>query len=283
MKAFLGMGHLGSNFVRAMIHKGDQVQVWNRTASKAKELESYGAKAFEQVTDAVSGADVIHLTLRDDATVDEVLAAAAAGFKEGAIIIDHTTTSVEGAIARTKEWKDKGFTYIHAPVFMGPQNALESTGNMLVSGDQALLADVTPQLSKMTGKVINFGLETGKAAGMKLIGNLFLIAITGGLADGLSLAKAMNISVDDVSSLFEAWNPGTSVGARLKKMTSGEFDKPTWELSMARKDAGLMMQEAKQGGTELMVVPAVAAVMDQWIEKGHGSEDWTVIGKNAIS
>ncbi len=283
MKAFLGMGHLGSNFVRAMINKGDQVQVWNRTASKAKELESYGAKAFELVTDAVSGADVIHLTLRDDATVDEVLSAAATGFKEGAIIIDHTTTSVEGAVARTKEWKDKGFTYIHAPVFMGPQNALESTGNMLVSGDQALLADVTPQLSKMTGKVINFGSETGKAAGMKLIGNLFLIAITGGLADGLSLAKAMNISVDDVSSLFEAWNPGTSVGARLKKMTSGEFDKPTWELSMARKDAGLMMQEAKQGGTELMVVPAVAAVMDQWIEKGHGSEDWTVIGKNAIS
>ncbi|MBD0288676.1 MAG: NAD(P)-dependent oxidoreductase, partial [Flavisolibacter sp.] len=33
MKAFLGMGLLGSNFVRAMLQKGEEVQVWNRTAA----------------------------------------------------------------------------------------------------------------------------------------------------------------------------------------------------------------------------------------------------------
>ena len=46
MKAFLGMGLLGSNFVKAMLQKGETVQVWNRTASKAKVLEASGAKAF---------------------------------------------------------------------------------------------------------------------------------------------------------------------------------------------------------------------------------------------
>ena len=55
MKAFLGMGLLGSNFVRAMIKKGDQVQVWNRTPSKAKALETYGAKAFDDAADAPTG------------------------------------------------------------------------------------------------------------------------------------------------------------------------------------------------------------------------------------
>src|ERR1700761_9351129 len=113
MVAFLGMGLLGANFVRAMIDKGESVQVWNRTASKATELEQYGAKAFASVADAVKGADVIHLTLKDDAVVNEVLAAASAGFKPGVTLIDHTTTSVSGAIARTKEWKDRGFTYLH--------------------------------------------------------------------------------------------------------------------------------------------------------------------------
>ena len=47
MKAFLGIGLLGNGFVRAMLKKSDKVQVWNRTASKAKELEEYGAKAFD--------------------------------------------------------------------------------------------------------------------------------------------------------------------------------------------------------------------------------------------
>ena len=103
MKAFLGMGLLGSGFVRAMINRGDKLQVWNRTESKATELEKYGAKAFNNVADAVNGADIIHVTLKDDASVNEVLETASTSFSAGAIIIDHTTTSKEGAIERTKK------------------------------------------------------------------------------------------------------------------------------------------------------------------------------------
>jgi 3-hydroxyisobutyrate dehydrogenase len=111
MKAFLGMGLLGSHFVRAMIAKGDTVQVWNRTFSKAKDMEQFGAKAFPSVVDAVKEASIIHMAVKDDASVDEVLQAAREGFAPGAIIVDHTTTSKEGAIKRTQEWQQKGFQY----------------------------------------------------------------------------------------------------------------------------------------------------------------------------
>lgn len=282
MKAFLGMGLLGSNFVRAMLQKGDKVNVWNRTAEKAKKLEEYGAKAFDNVVDAVKDADVIHVTLKDDDSVDEVLTAASAGLKPGAMIIDHTTTSAEGAAKRTEEWKGKGFTYLHAPVFMGPQNALESTGYMMVSGDQEVIKKVEEQLSGMTGKLINFGPMVSKAASMKLIGNLFLIAFTGGITDTLALAKASGIPAADVQGLFDIWNLGAMLPVRMKKMTSGNFDQPTWELNMARKDARLMMEAAKKGGAKLTVIPAVAEEMDAWIKKGHGASDWTVIAKDAV-
>jgi 3-hydroxyisobutyrate dehydrogenase len=150
-KAFLGMGLLGSNFVKAMLKKGDSVQVWNRTLSKAKALEQVGAKPFTAAADAVREADVIHLTLKDDAAVDQVLERAAKGLKPEATIIDHTTTSVEGAKRRTAHWKQKGFTYLHAPVFMGPPNALESTGFILVSGDQSVIKKCESMLAAMTG------------------------------------------------------------------------------------------------------------------------------------
>jgi 3-hydroxyisobutyrate dehydrogenase len=283
MKAFLGMGLLGANFVRALLKKGNQVQVWNRTASKATALEAEGAKAFANVADAVKGAGIIHLTLKDDASVDEVLAMATPGLQAGAVIIDHTTTSANGAIQRTAAWKEKGFTYLHAPVFMGPQNALESTGYMMVSGDQSVINKLEAELARMTGKVINLGYEEGKAAGMKLVGNLFLVTFTAGLADTLSLAKALHISVSDVASLFDSWNPGAMLPARLKRMSGGTYDKPSWELSMARKDTQLFLEAAAQAGTQLAVVPAIAAEMDRWIAKGHGNDDWTVIGKDAIS
>ena len=281
MKAFLGMGLLGSNFVKAMISKGDNVQVWNRTYSKASALEQFGAKAFHDPADAVKGADVIHLTLKDDDSVDEVLQNAGAGLKPGAIIIDHTTTSKAGAIQRTDEWKQKGFAYQHAPVFMGPPDAFNSTGYMLVSGDQDLIGQLEPGLSKMTGKLLNFGTETGKAAAMKLIGNAFLVTFTAGLVDVLSLAKAMDTPTADLQTLFAAWNPVNLVAARIKRMTAGDHSKPSWELNMARKDTRLFMEAAQQAGTHLAVLPAIAELMDQYIHKGYGNNDWTVIAKDA--
>jgi 3-hydroxyisobutyrate dehydrogenase len=148
MIAFLGMGHLGANFVQAMLKKGAKVNVWNRTAVKAKQLEAFGAIAFDQVTDAVRGATRIHLTLKDDAAVNELLEIASTAFEPGVLIIDHTTTSAHGALERTELWKSRGYTYLHAPVFMGPQNALESTGSMLVSGDQDVIATIEPELAE---------------------------------------------------------------------------------------------------------------------------------------
>ena len=282
MKAFLGMGLLGSNFVKAMLQKSDTVRVWNRTAAKAKVLEQFGAKAFDNSYTAVQGADVIHVTLKDDATVDEVLAAASKGFQPGAIILDHTTTSVKGAIQRTSYWKIKGFTYLHAPVFMGPQNALESTGFMLVSGDQSVIEKYTPALSAMTGKLLNFGVEEGKAAGLKLSGNLFLLSLTAGLADALTLAKVHGILPSELLTLFDNWNPGAMVPARLKKITEAKFNEPSWELNMARKDAGLMLSAASEAATTLAILPAIARVMDQWIANGHGTDDWSVIAKDSV-
>jgi len=282
MKAFLGMGLLGSNFVKAMRKKGDEVQVWNRTASRAQALESEGAKAFENVADAVKDADIVHITLRDDESVDEVLKNAEAGLKSGALIIDHTTTSVEGAITRTEAWKAKGFTYLHAPVFMGPPNAFESTGYMLVSGDQSVITKLEPHLSKMTGKLMNFGDEIGKAAAIKLVGNCFLVAFTAGIADTLSLAKALGIPFGDINTLFASWNPGALLPARLKRMTQGDYSKPSWELNMARKDTQLFIDATRQAGITLTSIPAIAGLMDQWIAKGHGNNDWTVIAKDAL-
>ncbi len=276
------MGLLGSNFVKAMLKRGDTVQVWNRTVSKAKALEQFGAKAFDRVEDAVQGADMIHLTLKDDASVDEILSAIAKNLKPGVVIIDHTTTSVEGAKKRTASWKSKNVTYLHAPVFMGPQNALESTGVMLVSGDQQVIKKYEPMLAKMTGKLMNYGDEEGKAAGIKLSGNLFLLSLTAGLADALALAKVHGIAPSEVQQLFDNWNPGAMVPARLKRIVDAQYNDPSWELNMARKDAGLMLSAANETGVKLTIVPAIAAKMDEYIAKGHGNSDWVVIAKESL-
>jgi len=282
MIAFLGTGLLGSNFTRALLEKGNQVQVWNRTAEKARALEKFGARAFELPSEAVANVERVHVTLSDDTVVDEVLNQASPGFAPGLIVIDHTTTSVAGAVERTKKWAEKGITYVHVPVFMGPINALQRNGYMLISGNQEVAARVTPWLSEMTGKVLNFGEETGRAAAIKLMGNSFLLSLTSGLSDMLALGKAMGVPSDDIFTLFSSWNPGALAPDRLRRILSAHYDNPSWELQMARKDARLMINEAQHGNSHLIAIPAIAKEMDKWLAKGFANKDWTIIASENL-
>lgn len=282
MIAFLGTGLLGSGFIRALQKNGKRVQVWNRSTDKAKALEEYGAIAFANAADAVKGADRIHLCLKDDEAVDDVLQQALTGMQPGAVIIDHTTTSVAGAITRTEKWKSLGYTYQHAPVFMGPSNALDATGYMLISGNQDVVNMLTPELSKMTGKLMNLGAETGKAAGMKLVGNCFLVGFSAAISDMLMLAKSVNITPAEISGLFENWNPGASLLPRMKRIVAADYDNPTWNLGMARKDTNLFNEAVHAAGNEMLIIPSILKAMDELIAEGNASKDWTIIGKDAV-
>jgi 3-hydroxyisobutyrate dehydrogenase len=282
MITILGTGLLGSGFAQALRKKGDTVRVWNRSPGKARALAKLGASPVDDAAEAVRGAARTHIVVSDDAAVDAVLAAAAPGLAAGALVFDHSTTSTAGALARTARWRERGIVYQHAPVFMGPQNAADSTGVMLVSGDRAVVARVSPLLAPMTGKLVDLGPRVDAAAAYKLLGNLFLLALTAGFTDVLALAKAMEIPASEVASLFDHFNPGAAVPARFKRILEADFEHPTWELAMARKDARLMQAEAAAAGVALSMLPAFAALMDRRLAEGHAHADWTVVAKDFV-
>ena len=282
MIAFLGMGLLGSNFVKALRKRGETVRVWNRSPDKAKVLEAVGAQAFADVAEAVRGATRVHIVVSDDRAVDSVLEAALPGLTQGVVIVDHTTTSPPGVLERVQRWRERGIVYQHAPVFMGPQNALDSTGIMLISGERARYEELQPALSPMTGKLVYLGEEPDRAAKFKLLGNAFLMFMTAGFSDFFALAKSMGISSQDAGTLFQSFNPGLTLTARLDRILRGNFAQPSWELGMARKDARLMIEAADQSGTTLAVLPMIAQLMDSYIARGHEHDDWTIITKDNL-
>jgi 3-hydroxyisobutyrate dehydrogenase len=282
MITILGTGLLGSGFARALRKRGEAVRVWNRSPDKARSLAEIGATPIASPAEAVRGAERTHIAVSDDAAVDSVLAAAASGFSAGALVIDHTTTSTAGARDRTARWRERGVIYQHAPVFMGPQNAADSTGVMLISGDRAVVARVSPILTPLTGKLVDLGARVDAAAAFKLLGNLFLIEVTAGFADMLALAKAMDVSPAEAATLFDHFNPGTSLPARFKRVIDADYDHPTWELDMARKDARLMQAEVDRAGLALSMLPSIASLMDRLIKSGQGHADWTVIAKDFV-
>jgi 3-hydroxyisobutyrate dehydrogenase len=271
--AFFGAGLMGSGFVRRQRALGHDVNVWNRSAAKARALQACGAQAFDEPAAALAGVERIHLSLADDASVDAVLEPIATAIPQATWIVDHTTTAVTPTAARVARWNARGRVFVHAPVFMGPANAQDGSGLMLVSGEKSRHDALLPALQTMTGKVLYLGAAPERAAAFKLFGNLTLIGMMGVLGDVNRLAHAVGISTADAFSLFEHFNPGQMLPARAGRIASGDLTAPSFEVAMARKDVRLMIEEAQRGGVDLFVMPGVAAMFDAAIARGEGALD----------
>ena len=271
--AFFGAGLMGSGFVRRLRANGHEVNVWNRSPAKARALEADGARAFDDPAAALAGAERIHLSLADDASVDAVLEPLAGEIAPATWIVDHTTTAVTPTAARVARWDARSRSFVHAPVFMGPTNALEGSGWMLVSGDPSRHDALLPALQAMTGKVLYMGPAPERAAAFKLFGNLALLGILGVLGDVNRLAHAVGIPTGEAFSLFQHVNPGQFLPARAARIEAGQFTPPSFEIAMARKDLRLMIEEARRGGIDLFVIPGVAAMFDAAMHRGEAALD----------
>ncbi len=278
--AFLGTGLLGSAFAEAAAGRGDTVTAWNRSAEKLQGLTQFGIRSAATPADAVRGADRVHLVLKDDAVVEEVIAAARSGLGPTTILIDHTTTLPTLTAARAERLQTQGLKYLHCPVFMGPPAARNAQGSMMVAGSKALFDSVKADLARMTGRLEYLGERNDLAAANKLFGNAMIIGISAVLADILTMAQASEVEPGDAIRLLGLIDLNAIVAGRGTNMAKGNFTPPSFELDMARKDVRLMLETS--GDRPMAALPAIAARMDQLIAAGHGAKDASVLGIDAV-
>jgi 3-hydroxyisobutyrate dehydrogenase len=275
---FLGTGLLGAAFAEAAAKRGDKVTAWNRSPDKARALEQFGIKAAATPADAVRGASRVHLILKDDAVVEEVIAAARPGLSPDTVLIDHTTTLPALTGARAERLAAQGVKYLHCPVFMGPPAARNAQGTMMAAGPQALFDSVKTDLAAMTGRLEFIGERPDLAAVNKLLGNAMIIGLVGVMADILTIARASDVAGPDAIKLLQWLDLNAMVTGRGANMAQGSFN-PSFEMSMARKDVRLMLETVE--GRPMAALPAVAARMDQLIAAGYGDKDFSMLGFDA--
>lgn len=275
---FLGTGLIGGGLAQAAALRGDRVTVWNRTRSKAAALAAHGARVAESPAEAVRGAERVHLALPDDAAVDALLEECGPALGE-ARVVDHSTTSPAGTLARATRLESRGIRYLHAPVFMSPALCKSAGGLMLAAGPRPLFDELSAALAKMTGKLHWVGERRELAAAYKLFGNAMILTITAGLADVYAMAGRLGIPAVDAHAFFSVFNPGGVISFRGTNMAQGNYA-PSFELTMARKDARLMLEVAE--GARLAVLPAIAERMDELIARGLGQGDLGVLAVDAV-
>jgi 3-hydroxyisobutyrate dehydrogenase-like beta-hydroxyacid dehydrogenase len=277
--AFLGTGLLGSAFAEAAAKRGDTVTAWNRSPDKVLALAQFGVKAAATPADAVQGASRVHLVLKDDAAIEEVISAARSGLSADAVLIDHSTTLPKLTAERAERLQAQGMKYLHCPVFMGPPAVRNAQGLMLAAGPKTVFESVKDDLARMTGHLEYMGERTDLAAVNKLFGNAMFVGVWAVMADIFTLAQASGVDAADVIKLLKKLDLNAMVSGRGANMAKGDFT-PNFELTMARKDVQLMLETS--GDLPMAALPSVAARMDQLIAAGHGAKDASVLAIDAV-
>jgi 3-hydroxyisobutyrate dehydrogenase len=261
------------------------VVVWNRSRAKSEALLPFGVVVADTVADAVRGAGRVHLVLQADESVDSVIAAMGDALSKDVIICDHTTTQPALTAKRAERLSQSGVRYLHCPVFMGPQAARAAQGSMVCAGPRGWFDLVEPVLAKMTGKVVYVSERADAAAVLKLSGNAAFIGFGAVIVDALTICKAADVPLERVGEILGLFDFKAIFGMRVNALIAGDYDHPTFEMAMARKDVRLMQETVAAAGKgyPLHVLPHVGAAFDALIAKGNGHRDSILLGEHLPS
>jgi 3-hydroxyisobutyrate dehydrogenase-like beta-hydroxyacid dehydrogenase len=188
---FLGLGMMGSAMASRLLDGGNDVTVWNRTASKAQPLVDRGASLAASPAESALGAEAVITMLTDPRALDQVLfgdEGLAAVLHPGQTLIDMSTVGPD-AIAGVLSRLPSGVGFADAPVRGSVPEATEGRLLIFVGATNETYPGVAELLEPL-GSVRHVGPPCSGAA-MKVVVNSTLGAAIVGVGEALSLGEAL--------------------------------------------------------------------------------------------
>jgi 3-hydroxyisobutyrate dehydrogenase-like beta-hydroxyacid dehydrogenase len=274
--AFIGLGGMGSRMAARLLDRGHQVQVWNRTTNRADELAAKGATARPTPAAACTGAELAITMLADPAALHSVAAGPdgiGAGLAPDAIAVEMSTVG-PAAIATYVDDLRAGQPMVDAPVLGSLGEAEAGTLRIFAGGDEKALDIVWPVLEDL-GKPTRVG-DLGNGAAAKLVANLTLVGTLGLLGEALALGRSLGLDQSTTFDVLSVTPLGAQADRRRPIVESGSYER-RFALSLAVKDADLILAAARDAGIDLRVVTAARTWFADAVSDGRGDSDYSAV------
>lgn len=272
--AFLGTGTMGAPMARRLLEAGIAVRAWNRTLERAHPLAEHGAQVAAEPAEALEGAQLLVTMLSDAATVLDTAAAALPAAREDTIWIQASTVGLQGTNRCSELAKRFGVRFVDAPVLGTREPAERGELVVMASGPEDARKACEPVFEAIGHRTLWLG-EAGAGTRGKLMVNSWVLGVVGVLAETVALGESLGI---DPKYFFQAVDGGALdlPYARLKgrSMIERSFSDPAFRLTLAAKDAELVLAAADEAGLEVPVLAAVASRLHRSERAGHGEEDF---------
>lgn len=274
----VGLGLIGTAIAERLLGADLSVLGWDIDPERRAALQARGAGVAQSGNEIFSRCRRIVLSLPSHREVAEVIAMAGPALTGGMTLIDTTT----GDPALTEELARglcaRGVNYLDATISGSSAQVRAGTVALMVGGDAECFAACGDLFRCIAQEAFHTG-PAGTGARMKLVTNLVLGLNRAALAEGLALARSLDLG----AALTLAVMRGSAAYSRIMdtkgpRMIQGDFT-PDARLSQHLKDVRLILESGRKAGLSLPLSTAHRALLERAEAAGYGELDNSAIIK----
>jgi len=266
--AFIGLGVMGGPMAGHLARAGFAVTAYNRSPARAARWrEAWAAEglavAFAQTpAQAAKGTDFAFTCVGNDEDLLAVLEGSdgvLASLPQGAILVDHTTTSANMARSIGDRCGNLDIGFADAPVSGGEAGAVNGQLAIMCGGSTETVERARPVMDAYAKAIVHVG-PVGAGQTAKMANQMCIAGVLAGLSEAVRLAEAAGLDLDKT---YEAISGGAAqswqMDNRWATMTQDRFDFG-FAIDWMRKDLGYALAEARRLG----LAAPVTALVDQF-------------------
>ncbi|KAL4954892.1 6-phosphogluconate dehydrogenase family protein [Aspergillus filifer] len=225
----------------------------NRSLSKGQPLQDAGAIPKDNFEELVQTCDIIFTMISTDAVLTDLLTKALASTTslEGKIFIDTSTIHPETSSSASGRLRERGATFIAAPVFGASPVAAAGKLIFAVAGPGAAVEVVRPYIQDVMGRsIIKMGEDVTRSSLLKICGNILVLSFQQVLSESHIFAEKTNLGTGPLHSFISSMF-GPAIESYSSRITSGAYAPPLhtppgFAASLACKDMSHALDIAQQ-------------------------------------
>jgi 3-hydroxyisobutyrate dehydrogenase len=277
---WVGMGRMGYPMAERLAKAGCDLQVWNRTKSKAEPLSEYGAKIVDNLSD-LGNREIVFSMVSTSADVKEVLFGEngiLSGDATPKVIVECSSISVEVSAEIRQELEARGVQYIASPVSGNGKCVKAGKLALVTSGPADLFASIRPYQEVIAGLGVTYVGEGELARTMKICHNIYLGVVTQSLAELTILAQKAGVPRHAFLEFINNSVMG-SIFSRYKSPGWVNQDyTATFTPELMRKDMDLGLALAREYEVPMPVANMTRDVIQQSMGQGNrGNMDFSIV------
>lgn len=273
---FIGLGAMGEPMAGHLDAAGLLTVVGNRSLAKAQLLAEKFSVNAAHASHYFSECDVVVLCVSRDADVLENVVALSAVLKAGAVVVDHSTVSMDTARQAENILAARKIGFIDAPVSGGVEGARNGKLSIMVGGNESNLEKIRPVLNTYAAKITHMG-DTGAGQATKAVNQVLVAGIAQAVCEGLALGEKLGLKAELlVPTLAAGAASNWFLDKRGATMMASNFT-PGFKSVLLHKDLLIVKQMAADAGVRATVIEQSLEDYAELMQQGFGDEDTSAL------